>query len=277
LGAEKLAIEFPEAFTICEQMKTVLPGRTIHRVEIADPNSSVFRWGFSNLDKVDIQGERINQITQHGDQVHIHFVDRHLMFGDLIGKLLYHPVGSDLPPKAKILFHLDDGAAFSYSVSLYGYASAVSLDKAEAFIKETGLSPLDPQFTPDYLGKVFSESKRRIAKQQNVYGIQYKAAGVGNGYWHDILFLAGVLPARKSKDLTSHDLEQLHHHTVQVIRGATAAHGSADELDFFGNPGGYRRIMGRQIKDKPCPRCGNPITAKNLLGSTSYYCTSCQH
>lgn len=93
-----MAIEFPEAYTIYEQMKTVLLGRTIQRVEISNPKSSVFRWGFSNLDKVDIQGE----------QIHLHLKERHLMFGDLIGKLLYHPAGNSPSPMAKILFHLDN-------------------------------------------------------------------------------------------------------------------------------------------------------------------------
>ncbi len=273
-----MAIEFPEAYTIASQMKTSLVGRRFARVEIRPSAANVIKWGFSNLDKVDIAGEEISGVLHYGDEIHIQMGDQHLMFGDLIGRLLYHAPGQQVHPKARIIFYLDDGAAFSYLISLYGYARVLTTrDEIDRFIREQGISPLDPAFSPAYMAKVFSESKRKIAKQNNIYGIQYKAGGIGNGYWQDVLFKAGVLPIRKSASLTDADFEKLHRSSVDVISAATAAHGHFDELDFFDQPGGYRRILGKHSKDQPCPQCGGAITTKNLLGSTSYYCQNCQH
>jgi len=273
-----MAIEFPEAYTIASQMKDRILGRTFTRVEIKPSASNVIKWGFSNLDQVDISGKKITGVLHCGDEIHIQMGNWHLMFGDLIGKLLYHAPGQDVHPKAKIVFHLDDNSAFSYHVSLYGYARALTTrEEIDKFIREQGISPLDEAFTPEYLARVFSESKRKIAKQNNIYGIQYKAGGICNGYWQDVLYSAGVLPTRKSASLTEEDFVKMHRASVEIISAATKARGHFDEVDFFEQPGGYRRILGKHSKDQPCPRCGGEITVKNLLGSTSYYCLNCQH
>jgi formamidopyrimidine-DNA glycosylase len=273
-----MAIEFPEAFTITSQMKTCLLGRTFSRVDIRPSAETVIKWGFSNLDKVDINGRLITDILHYGDEIHIQMGDWHLMFGDLIGKLLYHAPGTEIHPKARIVFHLDDGAAFSYLVSLYGYDRALTTrGEIEKFIREQGVSPLGEDFTPEYMARIFSEPKRKIAKQNNIYGIQYKAGGICNGYWQDVLFKAGVMPTRKSVSLTEEDFDKMHRYSVEIISAATRAGGHFDEVDFFGQAGGYIRTLGKHSKDLPCPQCGGPITSKNLLGSTSYYCMNCQH
>ena len=44
-----MAIEFPEAFYIAEQMTETLVGRKLIRIAIRDVSASVFRWGFVNL------------------------------------------------------------------------------------------------------------------------------------------------------------------------------------------------------------------------------------
>ncbi len=184
--------------------------------------------------------------------------------------------GQPVPEKAQIIFHLDDGAAFYYQVSLYGFGSVISQAEAAGRAKEAGISPLSEGFTVDYMAKVFAEPKRKIAKQMNVYGIEYKAGGLGNGYWHEVLYLSGVLPSRKVNALTDADFEKLHHNSLVVIREAVEKNGCMDEVDFMGNPGRYARKIGRRNKGLPCVRCGGTIEVKNLLGSNSYFCRGCQ-
>ena len=62
-----MAIEFPEAYTIASQMKTSLVGRRFARVEIRPSAANVIKWGFSNLDKVDIAGEEISGVLSGMD------------------------------------------------------------------------------------------------------------------------------------------------------------------------------------------------------------------
>lgn len=271
-----MAIEFPEALKISGQMKDVLVGRKISKIEIRDINSSVFRWGFVNLQDVDLTGRVINSISHHGDDIFIHMDGMNLRFGAMIGKLLYHKIGESIPKKAQVTFNLDDGCSFTYNPSLYGWAQGLTDEQMEKCIKAGGLSPLDSLFTYEYLSKAFAEPKRKIVKQMNVDFVEYKAAGVGNGYWHDILFLSGVHPERKTSDVTMDEVERLWSNIIKVIKQAVDAGGSVDEVDLFGHPGGYKRILGKHSKDMTCPVCGTKIETKNVLGSASYYCPACQ-
>jgi formamidopyrimidine-DNA glycosylase len=271
-----MAIEYPEALKIAEQMSTTILGRRIVEVSIRDLTATAFRWGFSNLDKVDVADHIIESVTHHGDSMVLRLGDLNLYFGELIGRLLYHAPGEKATPKACVKFHLDDGACFTFNPTLYGWARALDNEQLDDWITAAGISPFDPAFTPDYLGLAFAEPKRRIAKQMNVIGVKYKAGGMGNGYWQEVLYLSGISPARRASDLTASDLERLHGYTLKVLNEAIAAGGSEDEVDFFGRPGAYVRKIGKHLRGAPCPVCGSTIVAKNLLGSTSYICPGCQ-
>jgi formamidopyrimidine-DNA glycosylase len=194
----------------------------------------------------------------------------------MIGKILYHAPGEKRPPKATILFELDDEAAFSYNPSLYGYCTAKTAAELEGFQPATWVQPLEAAFTPDYLARALAEPERKIAKQMNMFRVAYKPHGVGNGYWQEILYRCGVHPQRKAVAITPAEIDCLHAATRQVMQSAVAQGGSAEEKDFFGSPGGYVRSMGGRLKGQPCPRCGTAIQGKSILGANVYFCPVCQ-
>lgn len=271
-----MAIEYPESSIISNQMRQVLPEQKIAQVLIQKPDSAVFRWGFSNLNQVDLCGEVIHSIRQFGDYIFVEMDEYALLFGDMIGKILYHAAGEKQPPKATILFRLNNGAAFSYNPTLYGYCKALTRQEAAAFFPNSWIEPLDTAFTPDYLAAAFAESERKIAKQMNVYHVNYKVVGVGNSYWQEILYECKIHPKRKAKEITSNEIEQLVTWTQKIMRAAVQKGGSADEKDFFNQSGGYIRAMSGRLKDQPCPVCGTFIQGQNILGANVYFCSSCQ-
>ena len=271
-----MGIEYPESTVISGQMRQVLPERTITGVAIRDANAVVFRWGFSNLNQIDLRGSQINHIRQFGDTIFVELGPYALVFSDMIGKILYHRPTEKRPPKAAITLELDDGAAISYNPSLYGYCKALTPAETAAFAPATWVQPLDDAFTADYLGRAFAEPERKIAKQMNVFNVAYKAAGVGNGYWQEILFLSGVRPERKARDITPEEIGKLHANTRQVMRSAIEKGGSAEEKDFFNASGGYVRRMGGRLKGQPCSVCGETIQGKHIMGANVYFCPHCQ-
>lgn len=271
-----MALEYPESTWIAQQMRQVLPGRRVEKVVIRDQTSSVFRWGFTNVDRVDLSGKTILGIRQFGDYLFVEFDTHALTFGDMIGKILYHRSGEKRPPKASVVFELDDSSAFSYNPSLYGYCKAFTPEEIAHIQPPTWVQPLDETFTPEYLAQAFAEPERKIAKQMNVFNVKYKAAGVGIGYWQEILFRCGVSPQRKAAEISPGEFRQLHHETINVLRSAVEQHGSIDEVDFFGEKGLYVREMGGRHKGKPCPVCGTTILGKNILGANVYFCPACQ-
>jgi formamidopyrimidine-DNA glycosylase len=271
-----MAIEYPEAVTISSQMREVLPGKSISTLTIRDPKSTPFRWGFSNLDKVDVRGEHIQAIDQFGDFIYVQMNRHWIMFGDMIGKILYHPKNGKRLPKSAIIFELDEGTAFSYNPSLYGYCRAILPEERSHFQKPGWIQPMDSSLTPDYLAKAFLEKERKIAKQMNIVKVDYKVVGVGNGYWQEILYLAGVHPQRKAADITPTEIESLCDITMKVMENATALKGSVEEVDFFGKAGEYARQMGGRLKGMPCRKCGTEIAGKSILGANVYFCPTCQ-
>ncbi len=66
-----MGIEYPESSVISGQMRQVLPERTITGVAIRDANAVVFRWGFSNLNQIDLRGTQIDHIRQLGDTIFV--------------------------------------------------------------------------------------------------------------------------------------------------------------------------------------------------------------
>jgi hypothetical protein len=61
--------------------------------------------------------------------------------------------------------------------------------------------------------------------------------------------------------------KNIRNNTPRVLNDAVAACGNMDEADFFGAYGGYR--ISCTPKGQPCPKYGQPIQAKNLLGSAA--------
>ena len=271
-----MSLEFPESSVIAAQMRQVLPLRRVEKVNLRDPNSSVFRWGFVNLHQVDLTGQVIQGIRQFGDYIYLDFGPHTLFFGDMIGKILYHPAGQPRPPRAAVLFELDDGAAFSYNPSLYGYCKALTADELARIQPDTWVQPLDDAFTADYLAQAFAEPERKIAKQMNIFNVKYKVAGVGIGYWQEVLFACGIHPQRPARQISPGEIRQLQRETVRVMRAALEQDGSVDEVDFFGQSGRYTREMSGKMKGKPCPVCGAVILGKNILGANVYFCPACQ-
>ncbi len=63
---------------------------------------------------------------------------------------------------------------------------------------------------------------------------------------------------------------------TDTVRAATEKGGRNDEVDLFGKPGGYVRIMDSRAAGKPCPECGQAVEKIQYLGGACYFCPKCQ-
>jgi Formamidopyrimidine-DNA glycosylase len=272
-----MALELPEMMKISNQLKDVLVDRTIKRAEISEDSKKIIEWGFTNLDKKDITNMRVVDVHNKGHYVFIRFESGYsLIFGDLIGKILYHQSIKDVPEKYKIIFELSDGAFMTFHTSLYGYAMVLNDEEISRhkYIGQKGVSPLSSEFTYEYFtGMLDNNQKQMVKRIQSMYDY---ISGFLNGYFQDVLFTAGILPARKICDLKEDEKVRLYNAIRDVMERAVKMGGSSEEVDIYNTSGGYTRIMGSGFKDKRCPQCGSVIKKKNILGSSSYYCENCQ-
>jgi formamidopyrimidine-DNA glycosylase len=99
---------------------------------------------------------------------------------------------------------------------------------------------------------------------------------VGNGYLQDILFRARMHPRRRALETSLEERRALYQATVQTLRAAVEGGGRESELDLFGRPGGYVKILDSASAGQPCPNCGTPIEKISFMGGASYLCPTCQ-
>jgi formamidopyrimidine-DNA glycosylase len=61
-----------------------------------------------------------------------------------------------------------------------------------------------------------------------------------------------------------------------TVAEATRLGGRYDEVDHYGNKGGYIRLMDSKTRNTPCTRCGTDIKKTSYLGGACYICPKCQ-
>lgn len=94
---------------------------------------------------------------------------------------------------------------------------------------------------------------------------QTAIAGIGNLLADQILWDAGVHPARRVRDLTDADLDRLHQAVLADVERAVRG-GGVHTLPL---------VAGRS-PDAPCSRDGTPMSRATIGGRTTYFCPTHQ-
>ena len=274
-----MGYELPEITKLADQLREVLIGRTIRRIDLSEQCSNLIEQGMCNLGerRSDAINTPIRLVLPKGKWIFISLDNGFiLLFGEMIGKLLYHRSVNDLPKKYHLLIELDNGSFITFQSSLYAFMLLLTLEEVSKhpYVGSLGVSPLDSKFTYDYfcsmLVKHYSKPLKGLLNQQS------DLAGIGNAYINEICFEAKLHPRRRTGCISEIEANDLYESTVRVIRQAMQHGGSAHEIDIYGQPGEYINRMDKDTYEKPCPVCGKTIEKENVLGSTAYYCPSCQ-
>ncbi|MDQ3590741.1 MAG: DNA-formamidopyrimidine glycosylase, partial [Actinomycetota bacterium] len=104
-------------------------------------------------------------------------------------------------------------------------------------------------------------------------------AGLGNIYVDEVLFAAGVHPARKANTLSREEIRKVHAATRDILRRAIALRGTTFDSyhDAFGETGKFQhqlKVFARA--GEPCPNCGAEISKSRVAGRGTHTCPSCQ-
>jgi len=138
-------------------------------------------------------------------------------------------------------------------------------------------TPVEPEFTPAYFSQLIDELMR--GEKRSAKGLltqEQLIPGLGNAIAQDILFAAKLSPRHPIDDLGQSQRRLLHKSIVRIVAEVTRRGGRADEVDLFGQPGGYTRRMDKAAEGRPCPECGTRIVKLQYLGGACYYCPRCQ-
>ena len=261
----------PEGDTIhraAQTLNTALAGRTVTRFVTVLPQ----------LARVDedapLAGRTIERVEAAGKNLLMHFSgDLHLrthmrMHGSWH---IYRP-GERWRARRdemRIVIETDQWVAVGFHIPV-----AEFYDERQEDLRKIG---------PDFLGETFDEQEatRRIRDRgeseiADVLLNQRVVAGIGNEYKSEVLFMAGVNPFVRVRDLSDEQLAAILRTARKVmlanIRTRTMTRVTTFSLDA--RQGKYVFGRGR----KPCRRCGTPIEyarqGRDVRGT--YWCPRCQ-
>ena len=277
-------IEMPEAYTIANQMDETLQGKEIKSFSFGNLTHK-FLW----LNRPDeayessLPGLTVKNASSYGRSIYLNLDEKMLWWGDTGGKLLYHTPGEKLPAKYHLRWDFTDDSSVTFSMRMWG--SVKLLDKNEFSDgpnDETGIPPLHPSFTYEGFNEMLDTYPEKTSKGikgflvATGYAVQDHIHGLGNAIVQDILFTARLNPKRKIPDISGDERYRLYETINATVAEAIDLGGRYDEVDLFGNKGGYVRLMDIKSVGTPCKNCGSEIKKISYLGGACYLCPVCQ-
>ncbi len=272
--------ELPEVETIRRGLEPRIAGRTIKAVRI---HAGAERLAVTHSPRElehELAGRRIEGLGRHGKYLIAALDDGRswVMHLRMTGVLLIGDRSAPSERFERARVELDDGCALRLNdIRKFGTWHLVE-DPAEAM----------PRIGPDALSEEFSARWLREALGRRSVAVksalldQRVAAGVGNIYADEALWIAGIDPRTPAGLIGPRRVTRLHAALLETLREGLADGGSSfDEYrDAFGLAGGHHlRVHVFRRQDEPCerPRCrGREIRRIYLGGRATHFCGSCQ-
>jgi len=268
--------ELPEVENVGRALKTNLAGRRLTRLKV----------DFAGVLGQSVRATRTALIGKVLTDVHRHGKYMILWFAGDDGSMSYLMVHlrmtgqffilDDFVPDKHVHVTFDfDGLDVHYrDIRKFGRLSLVEDGVAPAALAHIGPDMMKVRF-PDWHARIGSRTAPIKALLLN----QGIAAGLGNIYVDESLFLAGVHPEARPCDLDEDTLRDVLKRGKHVMRLAID-HGGTTFLNFrnfYGKPGNFRRklrVYGRG--GEPCRDCGTVLEKTVVAGRGTVFCPKCQ-
>jgi formamidopyrimidine-DNA glycosylase len=271
--------ELPEVETIRRDLQLLLPGKVLRDVHLLFPGFVKYPspGDFIRL----LRGLKVREAGRRGKYLILYLSRGFCLVVHLrmTGRLLYYP--GPTPPAAHTrgVFFLSGGEELHFhDVRKFGTMWLVQEEDLHRVggLAALGPEPLEEGFTPAFLHGCCLKTGRPL---KSFLLSQEAAAGVGNIYADEALFLAGLPPQRRADSLSYPEAERLWQALRQALAEGIKSRGTSrrDYLDAAGRAGSYQdrlKVYGR--RGEPCPRCGCGIERLRIAGRSSHYCPACQ-
>lgn len=270
--------ELPEVEAIRRELAPALTGKVIKSVRVL--RSQVVGHPTAQSLIEGVKGRRIEGVKRKGKYLIIDLSGSHQLIFHLrlSGQLLIQQRNESPPPYERVRFELSGGDLLSFVEPralgrVYLIKRGEYLPQLRGFFR-LGLEPLDPEFGKDYLIARLAGRRARIKSLLLDQGV---AAGVGNIYSDEALFLARIHPLRRADTLSDGEWGRIVKGLKRVLKEGLRASGAtiADYRRPDGSPGRYRARVFRR-EGKPCRRCRGIIEVARLGNRRTRYCPKCQ-
>ena len=271
--------ELPEVEVIRRGLIPHLVGRTIERVVISNrrlrlpvPRAKLLHW---------VQGRQVKSVERRAKYLLVNMSGGSVMVLHLgmTGRLAFFANGTPRKPHDHLRFLLDSGLELRFNdVRRFGSVQVLAPEDQESAQIFTGLGiePLGPDFTDSYL---MQRARSKVRPIKNFLMDAKVVVGIGNIYANEILFAAGIKPARPVGEMGKPSWGRVVRASRQVLEQAIACGGTtiSDYVNSSGEAGYFQcelKVYGREGEE--CRSCGGRVVRVVLSGRATFYCPICQ-
>jgi len=272
--------ELPEYMHLAAQIQERVSGKTVQEGTLGN-SPHKFVWHNRSPEEF---AELVRGRTVGAPRVRGRFlmVDLHpgyvLALGECGGRILLNEAGAAWPAKYHLSLTFTDRSFLTVTTQMWG---AMELHEAGTemdgpYTRNMRPTPVDPDFTSEYLFALIHSEDCGNRSAKGLLTQDQLIPGLGNAIAQDILFEARLHPKHPVRALSQEEVGTLHGIIVARVADVAGKGGRNDELDLFGDPGGYGRVMDRGAIGSPCPRCAGEVRKIQYLGGACYFCSRCQ-
>ena len=269
--------EGPEIRRAADKIEAVLKDKTVERIE----------FGQQPLKKyVDhLQGSKVLSLETRGKALLTHFDSGSTIYShnQLYG--VWRVVKRDKLPKTnrqlRLAIHTKQHSALLYSASDISVWETQHVE-SHPFLQRIGPDILNPNLTWRMVAERLQSTAFAGRALNSVYLDQAFLAGLGNYLRSEILFIAGIHPGQKARDLTKGQVGKLARTTLDIsqrsyaLGGVTLPERQYRALRQQGITYGKARFFVFGRAGQPCRKCRKKINRSTANSRRIYTCASCQ-
>ena len=269
--------EGPEIRRAADRIAEVLEGQRVESVKFGLPRLRRYR-------KI-LEGQRVTRMETRGKALLTHFENDWSIYShnQLYG--IWKVVRRGTTPKTnrslRLALHTASHSALLYSASDISVWPTPEIEE-HPFLKRIGPDILSPDLEWRDIAERLVEPRFRRRSLAALYLDQAFIAGIGNYLRAEILFDAGLYPARKPEALTRGERGRLARSTLDISQRSYETGGITNPprllkaLKKQGLPREKTRfaVFGRQ--GLPCYRCGDEVRRLESNARRLYLCPTCQ-
>ncbi|MCI8639297.1 MAG: bifunctional DNA-formamidopyrimidine glycosylase/DNA-(apurinic or apyrimidinic site) lyase [Coprococcus sp.] len=272
--------ELPEVETIKRVIEPQIQGLVIENVTVKRPEVMAYPAADEFCRRLTRQ--TISHMTRRGKflTIQLNSDDRMILHLRMTGCLLLTPADYPEEKHTHVIFSLNNGKELRFSdTRRFGRFWLIKKDEADTYsgIHKLGTEALDKLLTAEYLNTHFGKRKKAV---KECLLDQSAIAGIGNIYSDEILFTAGIYPARPANSLKMEEWERLAaviperlSYFIEMNRITPEEYLETKGQDYRNTP--FLQVYGQ--KGRPCPKCGEMLCRIVVGGRGSVYCPVCQH
>ncbi len=271
--------ELPEVETIKRVIEPQIQGRMITKVAVRRPEVAAYPEADEFCRR--LTGQTVSHMSRQGKFLIIHLEnkERIVLHLRMTGGLLLAPAQCPEEKYTHVVFSMDNGTELRFSdMRRFGRFWLLREEETDTCtgMDKLGLDPLAPACNAEYLSSHLSKRRKAIKEcllEQTII------AGIGNIYSDEILFTAGIYPARPANSLKQTEWERLAEAIPERISYFIEKNAITAEEYLETKGRDYRNTPFLQVYGhggSPCPKCRETLCRMVIGGRSSVYCPVCQ-